>query len=457
MYANDSFAFVSCIRDHVGLFVFDVSDPSSPTVRDSIDPEGNVAWTPYVPSVKSFGYLADDYGGLITLDLHDPYSISQAWAGYQAHIASDVVVDGQCVYVANQCAGLQILDVSDPREPISLGRFDTLGSKQTRTATARDSFAFSGMSGITGRRFLRVLNVLAPADPTLVAQESCYNPPEDYVLRDSLLYAVEANQFQIFNVARPREPERVGSCNSQDGVYFGLAVEDTLAYLISGVVQVIDVADPANPTMIGTATVGGHGIAVRDSYAYIPYPYDTLFVYSIANPTQLRRLSGIPAGVWPWDVALGESLLVVATADGLEAFSMEDPVYPRSRAVLATPFGPRRVVYSPPYFYAAMWEAGLGIYSVESLGVEDEAAPPAERRQVAVSPNPVRGRCRLSPTVAGPDGVELRDVTGRVAPAVVARETEQGLSLDFSKLAAGVYFVELRVDRRISSVKLVKQ
>jgi hypothetical protein len=52
VYANDSFAFVSCIRDHVGLFVFDVSDSSRPTMRDSIDPEGNVAWTPYVPSVK---------------------------------------------------------------------------------------------------------------------------------------------------------------------------------------------------------------------------------------------------------------------------------------------------------------------------------------------------------------------------------------------------------------------
>jgi len=53
--------------------------------------------------------------------------------------------------------------------------------------------------------------------------------------------------------------------------------------------------------------------------------------------------------------------------------------------------------------------------------------------------------------------VRLRDVAGRVVPAVAARnETGQCLSLDLSKLAAGVYFVEVGKDRRVGT-KFVKQ
>jgi hypothetical protein len=164
LFVDDSYAYLPCDYEHSGLFVIDVSDSSHPMLRDSINPEGVTEWEPYVPSPNSYGYLADDYGGLITLDLHDANSIFQAWAGYQAHQANDVVVDGQRAYLADYCAGLQILDVSDPAKPVSLGRFDTLGSKATRTATARDSFAFIGMDGITGRQFLRVLDVLEPRD-----------------------------------------------------------------------------------------------------------------------------------------------------------------------------------------------------------------------------------------------------------------------------------------------------
>jgi hypothetical protein len=116
------------------------------------------------------------------------------------------------------------------------------------------------------------------------------------------------------------------------------------------------------------------------------------------------------------------------------------------------------VVYSAPYFYAAMWEAGVGIYDVESLGLQEQMAPVPRRTQMTVSPNPVRDKCRLSLPAARSGDIRLRDVTGRVVPAaVVDRDTEQGLSFDLSKLAAGVYFVEVVTDRRISSVKVVKQ
>ncbi len=457
LYVDDSYAFLSCNYEHEGLFIVDVSDSSHPALRDSINPEGVTEWDPLVPHVPGYGYLADDYGGLTVLDLHEVSDISEAWSGYKASQAVDVHVDGQRAYVANEYSGLQIIDIANPADPVSLGMFDTIGSKSVPTAVARDSFAFISMRGTSGRRYLRVLDVTDPSNPVVVAQESCFNPPEDYVLKDTFIYAAEANRFQVFNVARPREPVRVGSLSTQDGVYFGLTVEDTLAFLISGMIEVINVAQPANPTIVSRAASFGSGIAVRDTFVYVPYGYDTLRVFSAANPKQLRLLGHAPLQTHTWDVAIVESTAVVATFNGLEAFSLEDPAHPHWRAAIATPYGPRRVIYSAPYFYAAMWEAGVGIYSAESLGLQEQVAAVLRPTGLMVYPNPVRNRCLVSLGEVKAGEVRLRDVAGRVVPATVVQgETNRCLSLDLSKLAAGVYFVEVGMDRRVRT-KFVKQ
>jgi len=278
------------------------------------------------------------------------------------------------------------------------------------------------------------------------------------VLRDSFVYVAEANRFQIVNVARPREPALVGSCVSQDGTYFGLAVQDTLAYVIAGKVQVIDVADPATPTVIGTTSVAGMGIAVRDTFVYVPYGYDTLRVYSSADPTSLRLLGYAPLQSGSSDVALAESIAAVSTVNGLEAFSLEDPAHPHWRAAASTPFYAFCVVYKAPYFYAGLMDGGVAIYSAESLGLEEQVTTRQPPVGLKVRPSLVRDRCLVSLGGMTAGDVSLRDVSGRAVPVAVTREvTDEGLLLDLSKLAAGVYFVEVKADRRISSVKVLKQ
>jgi hypothetical protein len=465
LYADDDFAYLSCAYDHEGIFVIDITNPANPQLRDSINPEGVTEWDPYVPRTNSYGYLADDYGGLITLDLHDANSISQAWAGYQAHQAVDVVVDGHRAYVADFCAGLQILDVSDPSEPVSLGRFDTLGSKATRTATARDSFAFIGMDGITGRRFLRVLNVLDPANPTLVAQESCYNWPEDYVLRDSLLYMVEDYMFQVFNVARPREPALVGSCASNDGTYFGLSVQDTLAYIAGGPsLQVVSISNPANPyIVVGNGGRASTGVAVRDTFAYIPYPYDTLFVYSVADPSNFRLLSAVPTSVWPWDVALGESKLYVGASDGwgVDVYDLVNPGQPVRRGRASAPDDVRRLCYSNGMLYVTLWEAGVAIYETTATGIHEQAATAGKSGAFRVWPNVTSDNVRFTAgamvksadiAVYDVSGKRLRDVSLRVDTKGGVTEGELGLAA----LPAGLYIVRVNHKEADFTAKVVK-
>jgi hypothetical protein len=434
----------------------DISDSSHPQLRDSINPVGVAEWDPYVPHSPGYGYLADDYGGLVTLDMHDVDSISEEWAGYNASMAVDVFVDGTRAYVADLRAGLRILDVHDPSFPQTLGEYEGIGPLDVRSAVAKDSFAFITWGG-DNRRFMRVLDVTDPTAPVFAAEESCMNPPEKLVLRDSLLYAAEVNEFRIFNVARPRQPLRMGSCASTDGVYFGLAVQDSLAYVAGGAsLQIVDVSDAANPHVVGNSGRASTGVAVRDTFVYIPYPYDTLLVYSAADPTQLRLLSATPAGVWPWDVALGESRAYVGAEYGIDVYDLDNPAQPIHRGSVSVPYGVTRLSYSRGLLYAALWEGGMAMYETTAVGVaESKQTTPSPRVRLSAAPNPVCGQLILAGI---PEGARVRvyDATGRIAD-VRAKESEGGvIELDLGRMRAGVYFVEVGDDARTAVLRIVK-
>ena len=437
------------------LHVINITDPRNPRQVGFVDCPG---WDYGVTAVPALNYalVADCFDGLAAINIKNPTAPSIDTFLFNAGLTEDVCVDQGKAYVAQHQAGLRILDVTNPASPYLLGQADTLGTRpSTHTAVARDSFAYVGWTGVP---YFRSFDVRDPTRPEYSGGVDVINPPEDMVLRDSFAYVAELGCLQVVNVARPREPELVGICNTQDGTDFGLAVQDTLAFLISGMVEVINVAQPANPTIVSRAASFGSGIAVRDTFVYVPYGYDTLRVFSAANPKQLRLLGYAPLQSHTSDVALAESVALVSTVNGLEAFSLEDPAHPRWRAAISTPYGPRRVVYAAPYFYTVMSEAGVAIYSAESLGVEEQQTCLRATTGLRPQPNPVRSTFLLMSGMAEARVAELRDATGRVvSAAVVCRRTNQGLSLNVSKLAPGVYFVEVESDRGASSVKFVKQ
>jgi hypothetical protein len=446
MYADSKYAYLSGVYEHAGLFVVDISDSSHPQIRDSINPEGVAEWEPCVPRPNSYGYLADHDGGLITLDLHDANSISQAWAGYQAHLALDVVVDGQRAYLANECAGLQILDVSDPREPVSLGRFDTLGSKETHTATARDSFAFSGMSGITGRRFLRVLNVLDPANPTLVAQESCFNPPQDYVLRDSLLYLAEEYQFQVFNVARPREPALMGSC-TLTSYASDLHVSDTVAFMSGLPLTIVSVAQPANPRILSTWNRGVMGLDVVDTVLYAVGQNAQFWTLSVADPSLPRPLDSITLPSYDGaDVAVIGST-AYASEFVIRTLDVSDPGNLRLVGEAKVPSFTSRLVYAEPYLYACCEEGGVCVLETVSPGFE-ETGGAGRTYGLALLPSVTDGRLVLEVTGLHSTGrLTVFDVTGKEVLRHTLPAERGGLAgrwpVDLSRLSSGVYVLRL--------------
>ncbi len=211
----------------------------------------------------------------------------------------------------------------------------------------------------------------------------------------------------------------MGSCVIQDGV-FGLVVQDTLAYVAGVSLQVVSVANPANPVVISSGGRPSIGIAVSDTFAYIP-SFDTLFVYSVANPSQPRMLSATPTGR-SWDVVLCDSLLFVGTSAGVEAYDISNPVEPREIGVATAPYSNRRLYHDGRHLYAALWEAGVAVYETTATGIAESGGPiePTSNPLRAV-PNPVSSRVRII-GAARAARVLVYDAVGRAVGIEAAKE-----------------------------------
>ena len=458
LYADDWFAYLSCGYDHSGLYIIDISDSTHPQVRGSLDPEGVSEYDPFVPRPLSYGYLADHYGGLVVVDLHDVNAPTEAWSGYKASQALDLDVDSSRMYVAGQYSGLHVLDVTDPAAPSNLGQYDLVGSKATRAVVARDSFAFISMTAMPRRHSLQVLSVMDPANPVVVGSDSCYNPPRDYYLEDTLIYAAEDGRFQIFNVARPREPVLVGSCMLPYDSY-DLDVQDSLAFVGNVTsLRIVNIARPQDPVEVGHWGQYTLGVDAVDTVAYaaVALP-DGVLALSVANPSAPYVLDSLSLGVWPSDIVVVDSL----------AFASDDVIYiinvsnPRDLRLIGTWSSPgwiRRLLYAPPYLFAACSDAGVCVLELVNTGVAEKGDTGAGRVHLRLLPTVVSDRLVVDLGGHTCRGWTVHDVVGRVVAQARLSSVKRMFHVELGSFTPGVYVFEAElIDGGMAREKFVKR
>jgi len=435
------------------LHVINIEDPRNPRQLGFVDCPG---WDYGVRAVPALNYalVADYFKGMVAVGIGNPAAPLIDTVALAGDEARDVAIDNGRAYLASYHSGLQILDVTDPARPSYLGGYDTAGTAGVvRSATAKDSFAYVAWPM---PRVLTV-DVTDPRRPQRAAGTAgMFAYPEDMVIRDSFVYCAEGRRFQIVNVARPREPVLAGSCVIQDGV-FGLAVEDSLAFVAGTSLQILSIAEPASPQVIFTGGRPSIGVALSDTFLYVP-SFDTVFVYSIADPAQPRLLSQSATGR-AWDVALGDSRLFIGTNAGVEAYDVTNPVQPRRIGAAAAPYGNSRLCYANGYVYSAMWEAGVAVYETAGTAITEPGTTPvlALPLPVAAYPNPASGLLRVGPLALNNESVEVRDAAGRLVRRAGSTGKRNFVEIEISALRSGVYFVQWGGGEIMQSAKFVKR
>jgi hypothetical protein len=160
--------------------------------------------------------------------------------------------------------------------------------------------------GVEGNGFV-IFDFQDPEFPVVVSSVEEI-ASKDVVVANGFAYSVDGNQLHIVDVSQTQFPRVVGSLDLADSYsYYAAAtsvtVSGSVAYVTGAsglyvghfpMLTAIDVSDPSWPQTLGTTTFyGGYDVAVEGSVAYVTNGDRRLYVYDIADPSNITSLGSV--------------------------------------------------------------------------------------------------------------------------------------------------------------------
>jgi len=327
VWVEGNVAYVAATFDAGGLHVVDVTDPADPVPLSFTDVPG---WTTRVQVDGTVAYVASRAGGLLTYDVADPTSPDLLGTYATAGEAWGLHVDGDRLYLGVDSGELLVMDVCDPASP-QLVHAVALGDAVREVVTA-GHHAFVATFG-TG---LQVVEVSADGTMAVVGEYAGGGGYSFHVeVRGDRAYVTSSPpaRLEIFDISDRRNPALLGSWDSGSvAPVQSLKVSGTVAYGMfwPGDIHMIDVQDPAAPTVIGTFEDNAADVEVRGDRAYVA-AWNGFAVWDLTDPLAPVQLADIPLPAAGRMVVVSGDLALVPTGhygDPLVSIDISDPADP---------------------------------------------------------------------------------------------------------------------------------
>ncbi len=485
-----------------GLYVVDVSTPSSPLVVSrtpvnlptEVTTEGSLVFVMSDYTLKTYDASAPDL--LVELSSYQPCG---TWnAGRLAVQGARLAVDTD--------AGLCILDVSNPAAPQAVASIGSLGF-MSDMSLADSYLAMSSTSGglVMMNRYDRSIGSWAYGT-------GYYIDGSSLDVRDGLAFVgtcdswgyFEDDGLEVFDISDPLVPRLVGFlqaswCSSV------LAAGQTKVYIAPyQTLQVVDVSNAAQPVKIGEVPLSAASLVESGSFLYAAAGSNDFRVVDVSDPTQPFVASGLALGGEAWNVCADGNFAYVSSRGSLGALRVVDvsnPLNPSLVDSVATS-NAGTVMVQGQYLYLADGEAlrvfdkynapslvevgsislGLAIYSIvvapPSVYVLTEGPVVELSTTLITAAAPRRPEARLSPNrpnpfnpsttieftlaTSGKATIEVFDVRGGrvqtlvdgVLPAGPHTITWNGTDERGESLPSGVYFCRLSANGRSETRKM---
>lgn len=328
---------------------------------------------------------------------------------------------------------------------------------------------------------LMIWDVSTPALPVHLASVSpdcsAIDAQGDFVYGVGMAVSLTMGRLSVWDISTPAsafEAKRLDIPISPVGEVVDVACGTGLVYIGGcvygvggpfGLLKIVDVADPLQPSVVGSLTLGAPAcadLAVTGSLVYFAASSLTagrLQVIDASNPAAPVARGSCALRFPPVALAvLGTRAYVTCGAGGLAVIDVTDPDAPYLLAEVEAPNAADAVIANGRLYFT---EDVVGDDLVTAYldcehftGVPGEGAP-ASPRLLEVAPNPFNPRVTVSFTLAGPRtfGIEIYDLAGRrVAEPAPPRLWQPGrheLVWDGRDptgraLPSGVYLVRLR-------------
>jgi hypothetical protein len=271
-----------------------------------------------------------------------------------------VVVQGNYAYVGVSC-GLLILDVSDPAQPVEMGRAYDVNFTIIEDLFVQNGYAYL----VDAYNGLAIVDVRDVRNPRMAGRVRCGYHMHGVFVKDTLAYVVGSGGFQdssdffVINVEEPTAPLVVAGYDTSWGSK--IQVVDTLAYVAgagwTSDLEVFNVRDPFAVRKVGRCTgLGGTmDLVIRDTLAYFAALDSGLCIVNIKDPKAPQKvkcyhLSGLYVEPWRitvlnnyaylceyWDAYQLAYDYPLSNLSHLWVVDISDPFNPFERGVFSSP------------------------------------------------------------------------------------------------------------------------
>jgi hypothetical protein len=306
---------------------------------------------------------------LVVLDVTNPVTPSEVGATAPfPYFVEDIAASGTMGYVAAGGAGLRVVDISDPANPIELGAWDSPGYAEGVAVAGDSAYLADGPYG------LWTIDVADPTNPKPVGSLYDMNYAFEAVVSGNYAYIAAAGAgLLVADVSDPAHPVEVGALDTP-GYAQGIAVAGEIAYIADAWegLQIADVSDPANPSSVSALKTLGwaFGVTISGTQAYVADAFGGLGVIDVSDINHPQELGGYD--LWrghAGSVAINGNIAYVADRTwGLRVADISDPAHPTEVGAYSPMGFADAVVVAGNLAYVAAGGYGLRIIDLTDIG-----------------------------------------------------------------------------------------
>lgn len=268
---------------------------------------------------------ADSVTGLAVIDISDPDAAALLGHCRVPGVPLSVGVIGNYALVGTMSAGLQVVDISDPQQPIVVQSLAT--AHGIWDICVDDTLAYLAATSLV------VVNCVNPLAPQVVAE---HTPPTGSVRHCAIsgshaFLALGYSGMEIIDITNPAAPVHI-TTDIATAKTEAVALRGNYAYLAAGDfgMVIVNVANPGSPFNVGACETGSQAldVAVYGNYAYLANDSEGLRIINVANPS-------MPFNVGAYNVISGTEAVVidlehlyVGDSRGFLIFSLTNPQQP---------------------------------------------------------------------------------------------------------------------------------
>jgi hypothetical protein len=301
------------------LKVFDISTPAtmsevvpyyqiSPCRTNGLDISGEYA------------FIATDGCGLNVLDISDPLNPIDLITYTLPAAAMGIFIDGATAYIPLYTGAIFILDVTDPLHTVYIGSYPTYGKSLDLFIDVNTGYSANGENGIEIFDIPTLIQSGTLVYPQYINQIA-YAKPYAYIAANDGLWVVDTSDRRM--------PTTVAHIHS-DSPSVSVVIVGSYAYLaLPGLaIHSIDISNPLSPGPIGVYIFTGeiNQLLFAHNRLYVAAGVDGLRVLDLSDPLNLSEAGAYVPGYSISAIAIEGDRAYLATDNGiLPVLDISDP------------------------------------------------------------------------------------------------------------------------------------